>query len=190
MVAAGIFVMAALGLYTILIRSYQLNALARYRDDARGVLRTYADQFLRLQTADKDPISGNIFTRKLFMTTSANTGEGFRYWYSTTALGGSLSNEPGNAASFANGTTGVPVTLGGADNGIPAFVFRMVEAVDPGPLSAGPHVTGHASGGGIFPYPTAPTYRAGSLLLGTFTINYHVDGRLYTQSISILRAAP
>lgn len=187
MIAGGVFVMATFGLYSILLRSYQLNALARYNDDARAVLRTYADQFQRLQTADLDPIRGQVYTRELFRTT-AETGQGMRFWYSDPL--GALSVELSSATSFANGGDGVPVTLGGIDNGVLAHVYHKVQAIDPGPAATGPHVGALPGGGGAFGIGTSPSYAAGSLLLGTFTIKYPFYGRTIVQSLSILRAAP
>lgn len=87
MIAAIIFAMAALGIYAMLFRAYQLSALARYRDDARAVLETFADQFERLQAADL------VYTNGDTGNTSINMS-GLTYQSST----GNLINSSGNVA--------------------------------------------------------------------------------------------
>jgi prepilin-type N-terminal cleavage/methylation domain-containing protein len=186
MIAAGIFVMAAFGLYTILIKAYELNTIARYHDDARAVLQTYADQFQRLQTAVEDPVSHSVYTRELFVPTDP-TGKGLQYWYSSST--GALSVEASNATSFANNGS-VQVTLGGSTNSVLATVTRQVQSIDPGSHAAGTHLSGHPNGGENFSLGTDPLYAAGKLLLGTFSITYQVSGRTVVQNLSILRADP
>jgi prepilin-type N-terminal cleavage/methylation domain-containing protein len=183
MMAAVVFVMAAVGLYDILLKAYQVSTLARYRDDARAVLRTYADQFERLGTSD----DATNYRRELFVT-SAETGRGLRHWDATQSTVYGLSNEPSNASPFANDAAYLEVTLGGANNPILARVTRGVVAINPGPgtvATSPPTPPGSADPLGI-----DPNYAAGNLWLGTFTITYTVSKQLQTQRISVLRAAP
>ena len=77
MLSTTIFTMVTLGVYTILIKSYQMIALSRCRDEARAVLRTYADQFLRLQTTER--VSGATYNRWLFNPTNGPSGRGLRW---------------------------------------------------------------------------------------------------------------
>jgi prepilin-type N-terminal cleavage/methylation domain-containing protein len=183
MMAAVVFVMGAVGLYDILLKSYQLTALARYRDDARAVLRTFADQFERLGTSDDT----TNYRRELFVT-SGETGRGLKYWDATQGTVYGLSNEASNASPFANDAAYLEVTLGGAGSPIPARVTREVVAINPGPTTAA--TTPPTPPGSAFPAGIDPNYAAGNLWLGTFTITYTVSNRLETQRLSVLRAAP
>ncbi|MGA3008080.1 MAG: prepilin-type N-terminal cleavage/methylation domain-containing protein, partial [Opitutaceae bacterium] len=49
MVSAIVLAMTAAGLFSLLFQAYKLSALARYRDDARAVLQTFASQFQAMQ---------------------------------------------------------------------------------------------------------------------------------------------
>ena len=190
--AAVIVTIGALGVYNALFQAYALSARARYLDEGRAILQTFADQFLRLDTAAKDPVSGVIYTRELFVPVSSGTGAGLQYWYPTITSPGVLSNELSNATSFASSGTGASVYIGGpqgAPNAILATVTRVVQAVDPGPHVPGTHIGGSPNGGATFPSGTNPSYGAGKLLLGTFAITYQLNGRTVTQTLSVLRAA-
>lgn len=86
MVAAVILVAVSVGAITLAMRSYEIAAKARLSDNARNVLRTYADQFLRLsienvsravflvETQQFEDLRGNFaasFTEPLGSATSA-----------------------------------------------------------------------------------------------------------------------
>jgi type II secretory pathway pseudopilin PulG len=184
MVTAVLLVMAALPIFWILVDSYRLVTLTRYRDNARAVLQTYADQFLRLQTSDTQ---GSTMTRPFFTRVDPpGTGVGL-LWDNNSTPGlnlTSLSNETGFQTPATSGAS-LPIILGGTQttagslpaNGIPAQVTRTVQGID----SNGNIVSGSTSFTAI---------SAGEMLLGTFTITYTVNNQQITQSLSVLRAAP
>lgn len=163
MMATVILTMVALGIYTAMIKSYQMAALTRARDDARGVLRSYGDQFLRLQTTDL--VSGTAYNRWLFNITAAPTGQGL-VW-------GALSNT--NTSVAAEDVEALPITLGGETNPIPALLTRHVRYVDA--------TTGNST-------TTQTIAAAGYFLVGTFTIKFNLVGKEHSQSITLVRAAP
>ncbi len=167
MVSTVIFTMCMLGVYTIEVRSYNISALTRYRDNARAILQSYADQFERLQTTDT---SG--YTVWLFNTTNGvYTGEGL-LWDDNTGTP-QLSDESTNIAA-ATPSSGLSITLGSSSSTIPATVTRLVEQISP--------TTGSSS--------SAPYTAAGYLLRATFSISFTVSGYPYTQSMTVLRAVP
>jgi type II secretory pathway pseudopilin PulG len=188
MLAASVFVVAALGLYSVLIRAYQLGAYARYRDNARAILQTYADQFQLLWPVDS---AGNPL--EIFEPTDSGlqygTGKGLRYWNSTaTQPAAGLSDESSAAGGFANGPGPMTVTIGGANNSIDAQVYRQVVAVDPG----APDSTG--AGGEAFTVVPPPVAKGGrQLLVATFTITYYPLGKTspqVVQQLSVMRSFP
>jgi Tfp pilus assembly protein PilV len=167
MVSTVIFTMCMLGVYTIEMRSYNISSLTRYRDNARAILQSYADQFERLQTTDS-----NGFTVWLFNKTNGDyTGEGL-LWDDNTGTP-QLSDESTSAAA-ATDAAGLNITLGNNSSGIPATVTRLVESIDP---STGASTTGSYTA-------------AGYLLRGTFSITFVVAGSSYSQSLTVLRAVP
>lgn len=163
MVATLLFTMVALGVYGMLIKSYQMSALSRAVDEARGVLRTYADQFQRLQTTDR--VGTATYNRWLFNPTSGPTGRGL-VW-------GELNNA--NTSVNAADLPYLPVTLGGSGHSIAAKLTRDVRYLD-------------AASGNTTSAQTIEA--AGYLLSGTFTLTFEMNRRTYVQSISIVRAAP
>ncbi|HVN13920.1 MAG TPA: hypothetical protein VMT69_17650 [Kineosporiaceae bacterium] len=188
--AAFILCMMAVGVYAILLQAYQTSALARYRDDARAVLRTFADQFERLQTADP----ATNYRRAIF-TTSDATGQGLRYWDSSvpSSPGNGLCDQASNDPAIAAEGAYLLVNLGAPGSQVAAKVTRTVYAINPGPSAVG-----SVQPGGTFPQGTDPIYAAHNLWLGTFTITYPVDPatgnpiqsrtmRVQTQTISVLR---
>jgi type II secretory pathway pseudopilin PulG len=192
MLAAAVFVMAALGLYTVLIRAYELAALARYQDNARAVLQTYVDQFQLLWPvgSDSKPLAIFIPTDPALWNppTTYGTGQGLLYWNSTTSGGLSDESSALSVGSFQNGGSdgkaGMTVTLGSSQNGITATVWRNVQAVDPGlPDSISAH------GGGSYPQ-NLESSGGRRLLLATFTITYSVNNVPKVQQLSVLRADP
>jgi hypothetical protein len=193
MLAAMIFVAAGLGVFTVLIKAYESVILARYHDDAEAVLQTFASQFLRLGTTSKDS-SGNTWSRILFSPVGAPQGGGL-LWDSTSTSSGpnlildQMSNESGGAAAVSHTDLRyLNVTIGGSQNGVPAYVTRFVQQVkDDGTPSS----------------TALPAQPAGQLLVATFTINYGTMGSdpmnhfmpgatvsQCTQTVSVLRSAP
>ena len=164
MVAMLVFTLVAAGAYMMMFRSAELVAVARYRDAARGVLVTYADQFERLET--KTPTS-TASPRYLFDPTTGPT---------CFALSDFSKNlicdldytfaRPSPLPPF------LPITIGG-DTPIPAQVTREVTFVDPD--------TGATT-------PSRISGPAGYLAVATFRITYTVRTRTYTDSLTVLRS--
>jgi len=163
MVAATIFVMVTLGVYTMLMKSYQLIALTRVRDDARAVLRSFADQFERLATTEE--VDGDVRQRWLFLPSGGPTGRGL-VW-------GALSDQ--NTSVNAEDVPSIPIVLGGESHQVTATLTRDVRYVD---AASGENAASRT------------IEAAGYMLSGTFTINYRMNGNDYTQSLTVLRAAP
>ncbi len=161
--AATIFTLVVLGVYSCLIKAYQLEALSRCRDDARAVLRTYADQFERLQTTEL--VGASTYNRWLFNPTSGPSGRGM-VW-------GSLSDS--NTSVAAADVPYLTVTLGSPDSGVTAQVTRDVSYVNSSTGATSSSRTIEASG---------------YMLKGVFAISYSLAGHTYSQSITVLRAAP
>ena len=165
MVACTITVMISLGAFTALSKSYEMIAHARIRDNARVILKTYGDQFLRLQTTERAP-SGVTYTRWLFNITPGPTSQGLRW--------GELSDDP---TSTVMSTEPLTVQLrGNGDNTTPAVVTRNVVYVNP--------VTGETSTTSRF------TRAAGYYLQAEFTVTYTFNGRPRSESLTFLRAVP
>ena len=158
MIATMVFTMGILGVYAMMIKSYELVTLSRHRDNARAFLLSFSDQFLRLQTTDM--VGGVPVLRPLFAT--AGTGGDGLSWTDTA----------GNVVT-GNAQPNLAVTLGEAGSSqVPALVTRQVTYLDS---------TGTPVGGNV---ATA----AGWLLQGTFTITYTVKSRPQTQSITVCRS--
>jgi len=160
MIATMVFALGVLGVYAMMIKSYELVALARHRDNGRAVLVSFADQFLRLQTTDMIPGSG-IVTRGLFATTTTPTGVGLDWTDS-------------NGTRIVGTAAGLTVALGDAESSaVPATVTRTVTNLN---SPSGNPVSGVTA--------TA----AGWMLQATFTIDYTIKGRPQTQSLTVARS--
>jgi hypothetical protein len=166
MVATIIFFASILGVYAVLIRSYQMVTLARYRDNARAVLTTFTDQFGRLQTADAAPGGGSII-RPLFQPDTWGA-------YTPNSFGLSWADAEGDAAIAGSNAAPITVTLGDPGSSpISAQVTRQIQYLDP--------ATGMTVN-------TPPASAAGWILQGTFTIQYTVDKHLQTQQLTVARS--
>jgi type II secretory pathway pseudopilin PulG len=95
MIASVILIIALLALFGALMTSYQISAVTRRRDQARAVLQSFCDQFLRQSVKNKD---GTIVI--LFRTTTAPTGAGLSWngvpgvgSYLTVPLGGNSADD-------------------------------------------------------------------------------------------------
>ncbi len=163
MMSTMVFTLVALGVYTMLIKSYQMIALSRCRDEARAVLRTYADQFQRLQTTEK--ISGTTYNRWLFNPTNGPSGRGLRW--------GSLSDT--NTSVAATEVPNIAITLGTGGHATAATLTRDVRYVN---ATTGATTT------------SLQIDAAGFMLTATFAINYRSSGRAYAQSLTVVRATP
>jgi len=190
MMAAIVLSFAAVGIFATLNKAYEFSALSRYRDDARGVLRAYADQFQRMASSDKNPASGQTLPRALFSSVDpvdavhqVGVGTGLA---PLNSLSGVLAN-----AGLA-GSDPMPIWLGAVqddthpNNHIVAYLTRIVQPVVFDPAG------GTTNGTTISAIVTPPRYVAGQLLLGTFTIKYQLisNGPWYYQTLTVLRNAP
>jgi hypothetical protein len=166
MIASSVFAMIMLGVYAMLIRSYQMAALSRCRDDGRAVIRTFADQFERLQTTDQiPPPNGPAYTRWLFFPEGGPSGRGLNW--------GSLSNA--NVTTLLPPVASLAINLGDPNHPVPATVTRDVAYID--------DTTGAPSVG-------QQIKAAGYLMRGTFTVNFTVNSTSYSQSLTVVRAVP
>lgn len=164
MVAALITVMVTLGALTSATRAYQIAAQARIRDNARVVLKTYADQFLRLQTTER-AVDNSVYTRWLFNVTPGPTSQGLRWG----ELSDDITRDP-------MPTDPLVIQLrGNGDETSPATVTRDVTYINP--------TTGETS-------LTRQTEAAGYYLQATFTVSYSLNGRDFATSQTVLRAVP
>jgi hypothetical protein len=166
MVASTVFAMIMLGVYAMLIRSYQMAALSRCRDDGRAVIRTFADQFERLQTTDQiPPPNGPSYTRWLFFPEGGPTGRGLNW--------GALSDA--NVTTILPPVSSLAITLGDPTHPVAATVTRDVAYIDD--TSGAPSVGQQIKA-------------AGYLMRGTFTVNFSLNSKNYSQSLTVVRAVP
>ena len=165
MVATTLLTMVGLGILSVLVGAYRVAAKARYRDQARYVIKSFADQFLTQQPAD---VSGNTYT--MFQVTvdtngnSAPVGTGMSW----TDYNGNACQPDGTGMFFyvpLGNNTATPLT---------ATVTRKVSYIA-------------SDGSATLIY--APV-AAGNLLEGDFVIKYPYLGVTQTETISAIRAFP
>ena len=185
MVASTIFFMGMLGVYTMMIYSYKMESLARYRDNARSVLLTYADRFERLQTTD--PATGylrNFFDtvpstpNSLGLSWTDNSGNFTDYSTNPATITQSWTDNSGNATS--GSVTGFQIHLGDSTSAqIPAVLTEIVRNCDAN--AATRPTTGSGSNAA-----------AGRIIEATFTITYNIPGvpQQQTLSLSVTRTVP
>jgi prepilin-type N-terminal cleavage/methylation domain-containing protein len=167
MVATTLLTMVGLGILSVLVGAYRVAAKARYRDQARYVIKSFADQFLTQQPAD---LSGNTYT--LFQVTVDTSGNS-----SPLGTGLNWTNIDGTTGTLSADTAGLYyyVTLGSSTSTpVQATVTRKVSYI----ASDGTATLIYA--------PVA----AGDLLEGDFTIKYPYLGVTQTETISAIRAFP
>jgi hypothetical protein len=165
MTATVIFTIVTICVYLMLVRSYQMAALSRCRDEARAVIRTYADQFERLQTTATASNNGS-YTRWLFYPEGGQSGRGL-VW-------GGLSD----SNVFDTPLTSVPnlhITLGESTHPVAATVTRDVSYVN---ATTGANAT------------TQTIQAAGYLMRGTFAVDFTINNKHYSESLTVLRAVP
>jgi prepilin-type N-terminal cleavage/methylation domain-containing protein len=168
MVATTLLTMVGIGLLSVFIGAYRVAAKARYRDHARYIIKSFADQFLTQQTSDSQ--TGVTYT--IFVPTvdasgnSVPLGTGLS-WTNTDNTTGTLSNDAIGATYtvLIGDNTGTPIQ---------ATVTRWVRYVQ---------------GDGTANLITNQT-SAGSLLEGDFVITYPYLGQTVSQKIVALRANP
>jgi type II secretory pathway pseudopilin PulG len=178
MVATVLLAMIILGILQVLIGSYRVAAKARYRDHARYIIKSFADQFLTQQATD-----ANGATLPFFQVTVDGSGN-------ATPLGTQMSwtnsdGTTGYAATTAMSDTSNVSVLGlyfyvklGDTTGAPiiATVQRSVRYVYPGPVGSASLIV--------------DSQPQGFLLEGDFTIQYTYQTVPITQTISAVRAFP
>ena len=169
MIASVLLAMSILGILGCLIAAYRTSAKARYRDHARYIIKSLADQFLTEQTQNTS--DGSTIT--MFQVT-APTGQGLTW-----------QNPDGSMATHTTSAgfdTGVNVVLG--DNtGAPisAVVTRQVQYL-------ASTTVGSTTAGS--PVSTVSNQAAGYLLRGDFAITYTFLSQTITQSITVVRSVP
>jgi Tfp pilus assembly protein PilV len=165
MVATTLLTMVGLGILSVLVGAYRVAAKARYRDQARYVVKSLADQFLTQQPAD---VSGNTYT--MFQVTVDTNGNS-----SPLGTGISWTNTDGTSGNVSSDTLSYSINLGNnTAKPIIATVTRKVSYIDIG---------GNAT---LIYSPAA----AGNLLEGDFTISYPYLGVTQSETISAIRAFP
>ena len=178
MVASTIFFMGMLGVYTMMIYSYKMESLARYRDNARSVLLTYADRFERLQTTD--PATGylrNFFDtvpstpNSLGLSWTDNSGNFTDYSTNSATITQSWTDKTG--ATTSGSVTGFQILIGDSTSAqIPAVITEIVRNCDANGVSR--PTTGAGSNAA-----------AGRIVEATFTITYTIPGVPQKQNLSL-----
>ena len=159
--ATIIFTLAILGVYGMMIRSYEMVTMARHRDNARAIIMSFADEFQRLQTTDTNPAGGPPILRTLFYADGVPTGNGLTY----TDASGHVS---------VGGSSGLAVTLGETSSSlVNAVVTREVHNLN---------ATTGVTQSGI----TASA--AGWMLQATFKITYTVNQHPQVVQVIISRS--
>ena len=182
MIATMVFCMGILGVYAMMIKSYELVTLSRHRDNARAYLQSFSDQFLRLQTNDKNPIPGAPpITRPLF--NPSGVGSAGLVW--TDAAGvphvpcfdsdPTAANylQPDPTASSLRVLLGDTATGANVGNTVVAHISRQVSYLD---------ANGQTVGG-------YPPNAAGFMMQAIFTITYSVSGKPQQQQMIVARSA-
>ena len=172
MISTLLLTMIGIALLSVLIGAYQVSAKARYRDRARFVIKSFADQFLTQEAID--PASGNVFP---LFTITVNTSTGAAMpkgtgmvWTNSDGSQGTMSTDSQNAFFYV-------LLADSTNNGlaITAQVTRQVSYV-------------YASSGS----PTLVNQNAtpGYMLEGDFTITYPYLNTTQTQTVTAIRAVP
>jgi prepilin-type N-terminal cleavage/methylation domain-containing protein len=174
MIATAVFTVGILGVYAMMIKSYQLVTMSRHRDNARAVLVSFADEFLRLQVSD----SGT--TRSLFVP-SSETITGLKW---TDPDGTVVNGDTYSAPTPPNPYPGLPVWLGstgtaGQGSPIRAYVTREVRLLDAAGLPLDTSIND----------PSAVMVAAGYMLQATFVIRYTYNSQAQEQRLTVARSA-
>ena len=166
MVSALIVSLVTIGTLTLMATSYEYAEATRRADNARNILQTYADQFLRLETTKLE--SDNVtYTRWLFNVTPGPT-----------CIGLNKDTLSDVSTKFAASTDDLIINLGGdGGNGKPARITRDVRYIQ--------------STSGVV-INSRNTVAAGYLLQATFNAEFPFPATRKTKNVSIivLRAVP
>lgn len=191
-VGVVLFAMVMVGVYTGLVQSYHMQALSRYRDNARAILRSYVDQFQRLSTTTE--YAGIPYSRWLFVPTGDFTGDGLSTsglcvddirTYSDPGPPGNVvltppveitlcsSNPAGQTARWHEWPRPAIDRSGITESyALPAELSREISYVDP--------ATGATSG-------NLTIGDSGYMLQGIFRITFNYNKKAYTESLSVMR---
>jgi hypothetical protein len=168
MVATGLLTMVGLGILSVMIGAYRVAAKARYRDHARYIIKSLADQFLTQQPTDS---SGNTYT--IFQVTVDQSGNALPLgtgltWTNTDGSTGTVSGDVNGQYFYVliGDNTGTPIQ---------ATITRSVSYLYP------------ANGQTTL---INQTQSAGYLLEGDFTITYPYLGQTVSQTMTAVRAMP
>ncbi len=164
--AALVLAIALVSFIGTLMASYRMSELARRRDEARALVQSFCDRFLRETAKDN---AGSYYP--LFQTTITvvPTGVGLSW--------------TGFDGIRYDGTAGegllIPHGLGGSDPsdpGIDVHVWRLVQEVDEqaDPITVNTDQTTYT--------------KAGRMILATFSAVFVVNGRQQTVSLSVARS--
>ncbi len=192
MVGTVLFAMVMIGVYTGLVQAYHMQAVSRYRDNARAILRTYVDQFQRLSTTTE--FSNVPYSRWLFVPTGGFSGDGL----STTGLCTDdirAIPDPGPPGNLIL-TPPIEITLGSSNPAgqtaswsawprpalnrsaitesyaLPAQLSREISYINP--------ATGAVSN-------TLSIGDSGYMLQGVFRITFTYNRKLCTETLSVMR---
>ncbi len=162
--AALILATALVSFIGTIMTSYRMSDMTRRRDEARALLQSFCDRFLRETAKNADGTYNPLFQTTI---TTVPTGEGLSW----TGFDGV--RYTGNAAEGLL----IPKGLGGADGGgIDVHVWRLVQEVDEETVP-------------IVVNADQTTYtKAGRMILATFSAIYTVNGRQQTVRLSVARS--
>jgi prepilin-type N-terminal cleavage/methylation domain-containing protein len=171
MVATVLLSMIILGILEVLIGSYRVAAKARYRDHARYIIKSFADQFLTQQ-----PFDGNGNTLTFFTPTVDTLGNAMPL-----GTGMTWTNSDGSPGTVSGDSLGAYFYVKLGDNSgapITATVTRSVQYVYP-----------QVGGTETLITQNAP---AGYMLQADFTITYQFLGVTINPPLTItaVRAIP
>jgi type II secretory pathway pseudopilin PulG len=145
--AALVLMVAILALFGTMVNSYRMTQKTRARDQARALLQSYVDKFLR------EPIATQVFFQTCSAATLPGTGDG-------------ISWDWGNTRVTGNGSGGIEIRLGGSGDvaadqvRLKVKIWRWVSELD--------EDTGVANESTAF----SPI---GRMIVGTFTAQYKIN---------------
>jgi hypothetical protein len=163
MIAALVLVIAMLGCIGALISAYRVSEVTRRRDEARALLQSFCDRFLRETTRDA---SNHYYP---FFVTTVGT--------EPTGVGLTWTGFDGVRQTGTSGGLLIPNGLGGSsDTGIDVTVTRLVQELD-------------EAGDPIAVDTDQSTFTAaGRMILATFTATYQVNRRQQTVQLTVARS--
>ena len=187
--ATLLFTMATGGLLAALTQSYRVGERVKYASEARYALRSIADLFLNAPYS-KTQYNG---LDTLFMVTTGPTGSGMA-WRRDLGIFCFLNQKMARQSTETVEQNMTRIRLGydisstgvNPDTGATGEVmyFHLGKMDDATMARMKPRVTREISIIATDPSP------AGILLKGEFVISYNLGGKIYTQAITVLRAAP